>query len=179
MKKICVILFSIFCVGTALANNIAVVDLEYIMQNSVAFKRLNDSLEKEKKSYQEKIKQKEIELTTKRDKLQSQASLLSQECLQQKTNEFQKELLSFQEEVKNKENELQKKLMDGLAVLNNEVKTIVNDIVKEDKYNKYTSVLSTSIMLYYRDDDNITTEVLKRLNKKNISLINIDNKKKK
>ena len=49
---------------------------------------MNDSLEKEKNSFQEKIKQKEIELNAKKDDIQSKASLLSQETLQQKSLEF-------------------------------------------------------------------------------------------
>lgn len=152
------------------AGEIAVVNVEEIVKNSVAFKRLNDSLEKEKNDYQEKIKQKEIELNAKKDDLQSKSSIYSQEVLQKKSLEFQKEVLSFQEEVKNKEGELQEKLMYGLNILNDEVKTIVTNILKEEKYKKYKTVINSTVLLVYENDDNITNEILKRLNKKNISL---------
>lgn len=163
----CALLFS----TTLMANEIAIINMENIVKESVAFKRLNDSLEKEKNTYQEKIKQKEIELNAKRDDLQSKASLLSQETLQQKSLEFQKEILTFQEEVKNKESELQSKLVDGLNILNNEVKIIVEELIKEKEFSKYNAVANSAMFIHYNTKDDLTLEVLKRLNKKNISLI--------
>ena len=99
-----------------------------------------------------------------------ESAILSEENLQKQALEFQKEILSFQEEIKTKEVELQKKLAYGIEVLNEEVQQIVNDIVKESD-NKYDVVLNSSVLLYSNDKNDITLEVLKRLNKKNINLI--------
>ena len=98
-----------------------------------------------------------------------------QENLQKQALEFQKEILSFQEEIKTKEAELQEKLAYGLEVLNNEVQEIVKQIVEENK--KYNLVLNSNVLLYSEDKNDITMEVLKRLNKKNINLIKKDTKK--
>ena len=179
MKKSIIVysfLLCLFMVSTTLAQDIAVVNLEQIIKNSVAFKRLNESLEKEKNEYQGKIKQKEIELNAKRDDLQSKASMFSQETLQQKSLEFQKDILSFQEEVKNKEEELQKKLTYGLNTLNEEINKIINDMSKEKDFIKYKTIINSAVLLKYDSNDDITMEVLKRLNKKNISLVDKKNK---
>lgn len=170
MRKFFVVLFIFLFIGNVFADNVAVINLESIVKESVAFKRLNTSLEKEKNSYQEKIKQKEIELNAKRDDLQSKSSLLTQETLQQKSLEFQKEVLTFQEEVKNKETELQNKLVDGLNILNNEVKVIVKGLLKEEQFKKYDKVANSALFIHYNEKDDLTLEVLKRLNKKNITL---------
>ena len=175
MRKTLLVIFSFFIMSSAFANNIAIVDVAKIVEGSTAFKKLSDSLEKEKNSYQDKIKQKEIELNAKKDDLQSKSSILSQENLQKQALEFQKEILSFQEEIKTKEAELQEKLAYGLEVLNNEVQEIVKQIVEENK--KYNLVLNSNVLLYSEDKNDITMEVLKRLNKKNINLIKKDTKK--
>ena len=177
MKKYFTVLFACLFISNVFAGDIAVVDLENIVKESVAFKRLNESLEKEKNSYQEKIKQREIELNAKRDDLQSKSSLLSQETLQQKGLEFQKEVLTFQEEVKKKEVELQNKLVDGLSILNNEVKVIVEDLLKEEQFKEYDKVANSALFIHYNKKDDLTLEVLKRLNKKNITLIKKNIKK--
>jgi Skp family chaperone for outer membrane proteins len=151
---------------------IAIVNVENITKNSVAFKKLSDSLEKEKASYQEKIKQREIELSAKKDDLESKSSILSKDVLQKRALEFQKEVMTFQEEIKNKEGELQSKLNYGLTKLNNEINLILKEMLKEERYQKYSAVASSAVFLYYKEENDITLETLKLLNKKNISLIN-------
>ena len=170
MKKF--LLFFFFMATSVYANNIAIVNIDKIVQGSTAFKKLNESLEKEKNSYQEKIKQKEIELNAKRDDLQSKSSILSQENLQKQALEFQKEILSFQEEIKTKETDLQTKLANGLNILNTELQNIVEDIVKKSE-KKYDIVLNSSVLLYNNTADDITMDVLKALNKKNIDLTKV------
>ncbi|MDR1499043.1 MAG: OmpH family outer membrane protein [Rickettsiales bacterium] len=171
MKKVAFVIFVLFSISNVFASNIAVISIENILRDSTTFKKLNDSLEKEKNSYQSKIKQKEIELNAKKDDIDSKSSILSQETLQKKILEFQKEVLSFQEEIKNKENELQSKLSYGLSKLNTEVDIIVKEMMKEEKYKGYSIVMNSSVLLYYNEKDDLTLEVLKRLNKKNISLV--------
>lgn len=170
MKKILLFTFLLFSFNT-FAGEIAVVDMEKIIQNSSAFKQLSDSLEKEKNSYQEKIKQKEVELNNKKDELESKSALLSKETLQKQAFEFQNEVLKFQGEIKEKEDELRENLSKGMNTLAKEVADIVNSMLKEDKYKKYSMVINSGVLLHHKDEDDISMEVLKRLNKKNISLI--------
>lgn len=167
--------FSLFITTNAFAS-MAVVNVDEIVKGSTAFKKLNTTLEKEKASYQDKIKQKEIELNAKRDDLQSKSSILSQENLQKQALEFQKEILSFQEDVKKKEANLQEKLAYGLNILNTEAQKIAADIVKESE-GKYNTVINSTVLLTYSKDDDVTMEVLKRLNKKNLDLTKKDSKK--
>ncbi len=169
------ILFSV----NAFASNIAIVNVEKIVQNSVAFKELNGELEKEKNLFQTKIKQKEIELNSKKEEIDSKSSLLSQETLQKKVLDFQNEVLKFQEEIKNKEIELQGKLSKGLNKLTEEINNIVNTLLKEDNFKNYSMVINSAALLKYDEKNDISMEILKRLNKKNISLIEKNKNKKK
>jgi Skp family chaperone for outer membrane proteins len=170
MKRFLFIVFVLFSYNT-FATEIAVINVENITKNSVAFKKLSESLEKEKTSYQEKIKQKEIELSAKKDDLESKSSILSKEVLQKRALEFQKEVLAFQEEVRSVENDLNTKLNQGLMKLNSEIGSILKEMLKEEKYKKYSAVASSAVFLYYKEENDITLETLKLLNKKNISLL--------
>lgn len=161
-----------------LASNIAVVNIEKIAQGSTAFKKLSSDLEKEKNLYQEKIKQKELELNTKKEDLESKSSLLSKESLQKQAMEFQNEVIKFQEEIKNKEQELQTKMASGMNVLVKEVGKISNEILKEEKYSRYSVAINSAVLVSYNEEDDISMEVLKRLNKKKISLLQVQQKKK-
>ncbi len=178
IKKI-LFLIGIFFSTSVFASNIAIVNVEKIVQNSTAFKELNEELEKEKDSFQIKIKQKEIELSHKKEQIDSKSSLLSQETLQKQILDFQNEVLKFQEEIKNKEIELQGKLTGGLSKLTEEISNTVNILLKEDKFKNYSTVINSAALLKYNEEDDISIEILKRLNKKNISLVEKNKNKKK
>lgn len=177
MKKVLFIFTFVLFSFDVLASNIAVVDIEKIAQGSTAFRKLSDELEKEKNSYQDKIKQRELELNTKKEDLESKSSLLSKESLQKQAMEFQNEVIKFQEEIKNKEQELQMRMASGMNILVKEIGSISKELLKEEKYNKYSVVISSAVLVSYNEEDDISMEVLKRLNKKKISLSQ-DKKKK-
>lgn len=171
MKKIIFIFFLLFSFNL-LASDIAIINMEEVAKNSTAFKKFKENLEKERDIYQAKIKQKEIELNAKKDDLESKTSLLSQETLQKQAIDFQKEVLSFQEEVKNKEIELQNKLNYALDKLNNEINLIIKNITSEDNFKKYSMIINSNAVLYNKEKDNdITMTIIKKINEKNISLI--------
>ena len=78
---------------------------------------------------------------------------------------LQKEILEFQESVKKKEIELQDKMLSGLSKINDEIKKIISNMLKEDKYKKYGTVINSATLLYFESSNDISSDVLLRLNK--------------
>jgi hypothetical protein len=52
-------------------------------------------------------------------------------------------------------------------------------MLKEEKYSKYSFVINSVVFLRYDEEDNITMEVLKRLNKQQITFASPKTKNKK
>ena len=148
------------------AVEIAVVNIEEIAKNSLAINKLNKDLNQKKDNLQKKFRDTEIKLNAKRDDIASKSSILSQEAMQKKAMEFQQEVMEFQEEVKKEETNLQQELMEGLSVVNEQVEKIILEIKKEEQYKKYNFIINSASLLYFEEKDDISSEVLKRLNKK-------------
>jgi Skp family chaperone for outer membrane proteins len=177
MKKTLFLVALIFFITNhVIAKDIAIIDLQEIVKGSISFKKFNDSLEKEKNEIQDLIRKKEDELNKKKNDLESKSSILTKDVLQTKIMEFQKEVLAFQDSVKQEEMKLQEKLNNALNILNSNVNEIVVNLLKEEQYSKYSFVSTAAVFIYYDKDNDITMEVLKRLNKQKINL-NPDKKK--
>jgi Skp family chaperone for outer membrane proteins len=152
-----------------MTKEIAVINLEEIVKGSTSFKKFNEDIEKEKNEIQDLIKKKEEELNKKRSDLEARSSILTKESLQAKVVEFQKEVMAFQDSVRQEESKLQDKLNGALGILNNKINEIVAAMIKEEKYEKYSFVLNSMVFVYYNKDDDLTMEILKRLNKQKIT----------
>ena len=53
-----------------------------------------------------------------------------------------------------------------LTKVSNELKSIINDMLKEKEFLKYSKVINSEALLHYDVQDDITKDVLLRLNKK-------------
>ncbi|MDR2760394.1 MAG: OmpH family outer membrane protein [Rickettsiales bacterium] len=177
-KRISLLLLLLLCaIGGAAAAGTGVVNLEEAVRESVSFKKFNSDLEKEKDEIQELIRKREEELGKKKNDLESKSSILTKDALQAKAIEFQKEVFSFQDSVRQQENMLQEKLNKAVGILNGEIVKIVEEMVKEEKYSQYSRIVNAAVFLYYDKKDDLTLEVLKRLNKRKINLLGSDAKK--
>jgi Skp family chaperone for outer membrane proteins len=171
-RVLLLVIISIFISTAVSAKEIAVINLEEIAKGSTSLRKFNENLEREKNEIQNLIRKKEEELGKKKEELESKASILTKDSLQAKALEFQNEVLAFQDSVRQEEIKLQEKLNEALTILNGKINEIVTDMIKEEKYSKYSFVSSTVVFVYYDKDDDITMEVLKRLNKREINLSN-------
>jgi len=170
MKKILFCLVSLvllFGSFEAKANEVAVINLEEIVNNSIAMNKFKKKLEAQKSDMEKKLKVEEKSLKDEQTALEAQSKMLSQEMLQQKAIALQDKINTFQNKVKDSENELQKNFMDAYVQLTNNIKDIIVNM-KNEKNNKYTFdvVIPQASTLYSNSDIDISGEVLKRLNNK-------------
>ncbi|MDD2840415.1 MAG: OmpH family outer membrane protein [Rickettsiales bacterium] len=151
----------------ARANEVAIVNLEEIVNNSTAIIKVKKKLEIKKSDIEKKLKAEEKVLTEERIALESRIKMLSQDVAQEKAIAFQEKVVSFQNKVKDNENELQKNFMDAYIEVTNNIKDIIVEM-KNEKDSKYTFsvVLPKTSTLYNDKNIDISAEILARLNKR-------------
>lgn len=165
-KKVLLFVLSVFLINSAKADSIAVVNVQEVLDNSLIIIDATKSLNKEKDDYQKKFSDKELALTKERDSISTRSSILSQADMQKEVEIFQKKVVDFQNEVKETEAKLQQKMADILTKVSTELKTIISDMLKEKEFSKYSKVINSEALLHYDAQDDITKDVLLRLNKK-------------
>ena len=188
MKKILVLfLFLVFPI-VSFSNNIAIVNSQDIVENSIAIINTKKKLDAEKANYQNKFSEQEKILNKRKMEIETEKSRLEEDIkarkisendietkmasLQERVYKFQNDLVNFQNEVRSTEDKLNSTMMSVINFISNEVKNITTNLMKEEKYNKYDYVLTSDVVIFYKQENDITAEVLKRLNKsvKNIDL---------
>lgn len=169
-KTFILIFFISFIKQKVLAEeiSIAVLDIEKVIKESNSFVKFEKNLEVEKQKAEEHFKQEEANLREKQSELESKTSILSREALQKEVMEFQEKVANFQESVNKKGIELQGKINEAGVFLNDTIKNIIEE---NPVYKKYTIILNKAVIIQINASvKDITLEVLKDLNKKNIDL---------
>ena len=183
MKKIALALVLValaapaFAAPPASGQRIGVVNTDEVLMTSKPGKQLAKSLEnfrnkklKEIEDAGKKLKEEEGRLKTEQEGLLRQRDLVGEEAFKQKALGFEKKMRKFQEkymgweqskvtaerDLLRKKQELEKPFLEKLL-------KVVNLVAKEQGYDV---VLDRAAVLYSQRNNNLTDEVVKRLNKK-------------
>ena len=168
MKKIilfCVLGFA-FCGTTMAADNssIAVVDVKFILQKSQVGVSIQEQMGKKQDEYKKDVETQQKKLSSAKDELSRQRSVLSPEAYAQKRQDFEKDLSALQSNMRNKKKSLDKAFTSGLESVQDKILEIVADIAKEKKYKV---VMPRSSVLLLQDSSlDITQQVLRELDSK-------------
>ena len=147
--------------------NIAIVDMEYILQNSFAVIDLKSKLDSITKDIHHHIALEELALK----KAESDIKLSKIETNnKQQSNNLHKKITEIKTTSQQKKIKLEKAYSDGIIAINKEIVSIIKDICVNEGYNV---VFPESQIIYCNDNLNISDSVLKKLNHK-ITHINID-----
>ena len=167
MKKILVILlvglFQFSLSANAATLNVAVVDIQKVLQESKAAKDIREKIKKKRDKYQDEITKEEEKLREEEKKLASQSGVLSKEAFDQKREEFKEKLIKVQRDVQEKRANLDNTLSGSLAQVQKVVFEIIESLASEKNFEL---AIPTSQILYAQKGLNITDDVLKRLDKK-------------
>jgi Skp family chaperone for outer membrane proteins len=153
----------------ALADGIAVVNIQEIMAKSTASKSARDQLEAKQKLFQSEMQRKQEQLTSEDKELGKQRAVMAPDAFDKKVKDFGARATAAQREVQTKRQELNNAMNSALTQIQNAVFDIVARIAKE---RSYTMVASTSQLLYADPKLDITSEVLTRLNR-NLPKVNV------
>ena len=149
------------------AINIAVVDVQFLMENSSAAKTARAQIEKMQVTYRREIEGKLEEVTKAYQRLAQERSRLSEDAYQQRMQELRQKAANYQSEAQERLGKLDVGLRGGLQIIAASIEGIVNDIMKEKKF---SVVLPRSSIIGTPAVPDITQEVLKRLNQRTPSV---------
>ena len=148
---------------SASAGSIAVLDVEKIVKESTAMRDIQGKVTKKQDEYQKDVTKKQKELEAEQKKLEGKKDLLAKEAFEKEMKKFEGKVDDLKTFVDKKQNSLKKASMDSMSKVNDKIKDIIAEISKEKDIDL---IVPTSQTLFYKDEMDISAEVLKRLNKK-------------
>lgn len=145
------------------AVNIAVVDVQSLMQNSDAAKNARAQIEKTRADYQREVKIKQEELDKLNQNIAQERPTLSQDAYQQRTRELRQKTANYQIDAQERQDKLDAALSGASQKIAAAIARIVDEVKKEQNF---TLVLSRSAVVDTQGIPDITQELLKRLNQR-------------
>jgi Skp family chaperone for outer membrane proteins len=142
--------------------NIAVVDLENVLKNCDAMKDAQKKIGKKQSAFQREIDEAQKKLENENKILDAKKTTLKEEALKKAQDEFSTKIDNLKELVNSRQDSLKQISLDAITSINDQIKEIIDDI-KEEK--NLDIILSSSSAIFYKDDMDISAEVLKKLNK--------------
>ena len=170
ISKILLILFLLlFSNGVKAKQKIVYVNMNVIMNDSLAGKSISQQLEKINQSNLKSFKKLETSLKLEETKILSQKNVLNEEEFKKKIISLQAKISDYNNSKKKTINELSKKKLNAQASLINSITPILADYSKE---NSISMIVSKQNIIIGKKELDITAEILKILNNKisNISL---------
>ena len=144
-------------------QNFKIVDINFIMNQSIAGKDILKTLDKENKKKIEEFKKIEKNLADAKNKILSQKNILSDAEFKLKVDEHQIKVNDYQNKQKKNFENLNKKKLE----LSNKLLKEINDIlVKYSKDNSIDLILKKETILISQKNSDITQFVLKNLDNK-------------
>jgi Skp family chaperone for outer membrane proteins len=165
MKKL---FTSVFIISSLLsfnsfANSVATLDVEKIVKESLAMRDIQKKISDKQTSYQKEVDKKNKSVEAEQKKLESKKNVLSEEAMEKELKQLEEKVNDLKSFVDKRQNSLKKASIDSMSKVNEEIKIIIEEISKEQNIDL---IIPTSQTLYFKDEMDISSEVLKRLNKK-------------
>lgn len=167
---ILVVLNSNIATANGYKNKIVVVDVQTILDNSKAVSQIRNHVEQKNAKLQQELNELESELKKREAELIKQKDAISE-------SEFDKEVIKFNKKVTKAQKKIQEskvKLEQSHSKAISKVNEVALDIIEEISMKQnYLLVLPSNQVLFANEKLNITSEVLKLLDKK-IPKVNLE-----
>lgn len=166
--SICAIVFT--CVSSvAGAESVALVDTQLVLTQSIIGKAARSNLEGRVKKAQAKLVQSKTDFDKQRGELEKQAAILSGSALEAKKEALGKKQVELQRLYQDAQEELAKANEQELIKVVKEIQLVVDQLAKERKYT-FVFEKDRQTVLYSSDRIDISSEVVKILDKKKVAL---------
>ena len=172
MKKNVVFILIFFIISTPLysSEKIVYLDVEKIMQESIAGKAIIAKIKKKREISISKFKKKEKDIFDKEKKLISQKNVLNEEEFKKKIQDLRSDISNYQKERNKALNDLTKTRIKASTKLINKLTPILETYSKE---NSIGIIIQKKHIVMGSKEDDITKEILDLVNQK-IKSIKID-----
>ena len=134
-KFIIIFFFCTFCFKAFSHENVAYINLDYILNNSAAGKKIITKLNEIRENDLKQIKSIEKSLKSKEEKLLKEKNILSEEAFKKKLNSLKNEINIFKLENIEKNKNFQKIKKEKFDTYLNQIQPILNKYMKENSIN--------------------------------------------
>jgi len=170
IKLISIFIFFLVSIPSYSSEKVVYLDVEKIMQNSVAGKSIIAQLKSKRDLSISKFKKKEKDIIEKEKKLISQKNVLSKEEFGKKIKDLRNEISNYQKDRNKSFNEIAQSRIKASAKLIKKLNPILEDYSKN---NSIRMVIQKKHIVIGKKEDDITKDILGLVNLK-IKNIKID-----
>ncbi len=173
MKRLAILIFALIVVGfssgMALAEKgckIGVIDMQAFQEKSVAFQKIKQKLRQKLQALQKKLDKEKQELMRLEDELRKQSMMLSLDAKETKKKELEKKRRYYKYLYEEYAHEMKDAEREAWRAVGKEIEKVVEEIGKKKGF---TIILDRRTMglIYYKDEIDITDEVVKAYDKIN------------
>ena len=161
-----IIIFFFLFIHSNISNStdkISYLDIDYIMNNSLAGKSINNQLKTKNDTNLKKFKKNEDKLKLENKKIISQKNVLSKEEFDKKVTSHKKDISNYRVERSKDVQNLNKKRIDAQSFLLNELTPILAEF---SKTNMISIIIPKKNIIMGKTNLDITSQILKILDKK-------------
>ena len=151
------------------AQTVAIVDTQRVISESIIGKAAKNNLEGQIKKGQAKLAALKSDFEKQKAELDKQASILSGAALESRREALEKKQVEFQRTYQEIQEKLAKSNESELAKVVEQVTEVVDDLADERGY-KFVFERDRQSVLYASDKIDITSDVVKILDKKKVAL---------
>ena len=148
---------------------IAVVDVESILEHSLAIKHVKKSINEISDNIEREVTEKAMNLKSIEDALIKERVALGEEKFNKKVLEFDKKVSKTQKEMQNKKSALEEAHSKAIAQVHKSTIDVITELSKQYGFNV---VFPSSQVLFVESNMNITLEVITKLNER-LSIVDI------
>ena len=171
MKKIvCILVFFLYSLPLYSNEKIVYLDVEKIMQESIAGKAVSVKIKKKRETTISKFQKKEKEIIEKEKKLISQKNVLNQDEFKKKIQDLRNEISNYQKERTRISNDIAKLRIKASTKLISKLTPILEEYAKK---NSIRIIIQKKQIVMGNKEDDITSDILDLVNKK-VKSIKID-----
>ena len=167
---ISILLFVLISVPGYSSEKIVYLDVEKIMQQSIAGKSIIAQLKKKRETSISKFKKKEKEISDNEKKLIAQKNVLSKEEFEKKIIELRKDISNYQKDRNKTSNEIAKLRVKASTKLINKLTPILEEYSKK---NSIRIIVQKKNIVMGKKEDDITNDILELVNQ-NVKKIKLD-----
>ena len=156
-------MFFLFSLNSYSLDQVVIVDIDYLLNNSKAGKNIQEQLKKINDARIKEIKSKDKLFKDKEANLIAQKKILSEQEFAKKVNDLKKEVINSNSLRKKEMEQTNKKRNDALSKLLKEINQL---LIEYSERNKISMMLDKKNVIISKNENDITKEILNLLDKK-------------
>lgn len=141
-------------------NLIAIIDMNYILKESKASLSIQNQIEQKRLEYQSEFSKKDSEIRKKDQELAKERNNLNDDVFEKRMKSLNSEINDFQKWVQDRRVNIDKSYNKAMNQLQERIYSIINDLALEKGFD---IVIPLNNVLYAKDNLNITSDLLKKL----------------